>query len=274
MQPIEFDVNDPKAMARYRKLADAAWAGEDIDDVELDDDDELDAKHMGPGPHLSGSSQDVHAGDIREQYEVTETGVDGKQREAVIERLGMDGNDALEVSGVATLMKIDPNAKVRVHYTMAPGINVEFTGDKVKMLRSVRSDGKLLNFSLHVAKDEQGKGIGGKLLASQIDNARHKGMKKISLTATRGGPGKDVGYKVWARLGFDGPIPEHAPELPKRDTWPDEFKKHKVVSDFMKTDLGRTWWDKNGATFEGEFDLDKKSRGSIVFAKYRKKKGI
>jgi 8-oxo-dGTP pyrophosphatase MutT (NUDIX family)/GNAT superfamily N-acetyltransferase/proteasome lid subunit RPN8/RPN11 len=204
-------------------------------------------------------------------YEYSESGSSDKKK-AIEERLKVTTDQAIEMSGVEALQKIDPDGKTSVYYGMGPSIHIEFSGEKVGAVRAIRSDGELLNWSMAVKKEHQGQGFGAKVIASQVDAARKAGMKKITMAAGRGDD--LVGYKVWPLLGFDGAIPEHAPELPKRDTWPDEFKGYEKISDFMKSKSGRDWWEENGTTVDLEMDLDKDSLGSKVFAAYRDKKGI
>lgn len=128
-------------------------------------------------------------------------------------------------------------------------------------------DGKLVivnsNFKVHPGL--RAKGIGAKVLAKQVQQAAAAGVDRIDTFAAKGGDMN--GYIVWAKLGFDGPIPgELMNELVETydkdtDKWVQTTKElktpngEKTIQELMKTAEGQHWWEEHGNGFEGTFDL-------------------
>jgi hypothetical protein len=68
-------------------------------------------------------------------------------------------------------------------------------------------------------------------------------------------------------MGFDGPIP---PQV--KEKLPADLSFAKSVLDVVLAPGGRQWWDENGSTFKGTFDLKAGSRSREVFKQYLQKK--
>jgi hypothetical protein len=121
------------------------------------------------------------------------------------------------------------------------------------------------NADFFLPKDQQGKGLGTKTFTAQVDNLRSEGFTNIKTLA---GKGENMnGYYTWARLGYDGDIPSHAPKRPKA------LADATRVSDLMRSPEGRDWWKKNGVEMEMTFDLDANSNSSKVLDEYNRQKG-
>jgi hypothetical protein len=108
---------------------------------------------------------------------------------------------------------------------------------------------------------ETGKGLGTRILASQVEHAARSGFSHLETRAERG---KNLnGYWTWARLGYDGQLPAGA-RPPARE---------RTVSDLMRTPAGRGWWKEHGDTFRGRFDLAEGSTSRRVLAAYVAQRG-
>jgi hypothetical protein len=117
-------------------------------------------------------------------------------------------------------------------------------------------------------------GVGTRLLALQVRKAISLGIEYIATDAA-GGPGSAfVGYSVWPRLGFDGPIPPAA--RAKLDTLPagDPLRGAQAVRELMVRPGGRAWWEANGSEFRAYFDLAAGSVSRQLLAAYTREKGI
>ena len=101
---------------------------------------------------------------------------------------------------------------------------------------------------LDVPPERQAKGIGGGIMRSIIRAAQKAGMKELLLTAGRSDD--EIGYLVWPKLGFDGPIPAAiVAKLPK------SLRGARTILDLYKTAAGRAWWEQHGVTVELSLQL-------------------
>ena len=83
------------------------------------------------------------------------------------------------------------------------------------------------------------------------------GVVRMELSAARNDNPKylQVGYSVWPKFGFDGPLePGRAAALPPSlaGAW--------RLSDLLATPEGRDWWEKHGWSIHLEFDMTPGSR--------------
>ena len=100
------------------------------------------------------------------------------------------------------------------------------------------------------------------------------GIEYIATDAA-GGPGSTfVGYSVWPRLGFDGPIPPAA--RAKLDVLPGDhpLRTAKTVRDLPARSGGRTWWEANGSEFRAYFDLVEGRVSPQLLAAFTRETGI
>jgi hypothetical protein len=107
------------------------------------------------------------------------------------------------------------------------------------------------------------------MLAHQVREAQSRGVAYISATAA-GGPGGTLnGYYTWARLGFEGEIPEVViARLPLA------WQGARYVLDLMVDVERRASWRAHGAAFEGTFDLRSGSKSLAVLGAYTSDRGI
>ncbi len=89
-----------------------------------------------------------------------------------------------------------------------------------------------------------GRGLGAQVLAQQVTQAERLGVTEIKTYADRDDRNGMVGYYVWARLGYDGPL-----------TGPLAERFHvKTIQELMATPEGRAAWKAEGHSFAGTFD--------------------
>ncbi len=109
---------------------------------------------------------------------------------------------------------------------------------------------------------DNGKGLGAKLFADQVDRCREAGIERIETVAARGS-GEYVGYKVWPKLGYDGKLSDSAlSELPK------QFQSAKTIQELYRMPGGVDAWDKFGQSIHLMFDLRDGSQSMERLNKY------
>jgi hypothetical protein len=146
------------------------------------------------------------------------------------------------------------------HPSLEPGFPSQRTITK-------RDDGSIAihNDTLVVAEKDRGKGLGSAIFARQVENAQKQGVARLETLAEKSPT--MTGYKVWPRMGYDAPLPLRG--LPER---PLSLQHARRVSDLMKTEEGRTWWDANGVQLEMAFDLNPDSLSMKVHQSRREKR--
>jgi GNAT superfamily N-acetyltransferase len=97
--------------------------------------------------------------------------------------------------------------------------------------------------TIDVPVNRQGKGIGGEIMNRIIEKAETAGFQRVTLLASRAAD--DVGYAVWPKYGFDGPLPASILKI-----LPEALKDAKTLGELLKLPGGRLWWQKNGVTIE------------------------
>jgi hypothetical protein len=166
------------------------------------------------------------------------------------------------------------------------GMRVTMAGPHIRNMTRVLGmddDGPYIyNDTLNLDEDAP-KGLGTKIFATQVSQAKAAGIKKIKCMAFRDRTRPDwVGYKVWPKLGYDGEIPfdkpadpdqadEVAPALPgelENRIKKAGFKKPYRVSHLYQVDGGIEWWEENGVNFKAEFDLSDDSMSMKVLGAY------
>jgi hypothetical protein len=108
----------------------------------------------------------------------------------------------------------------------------------------------------------------------QVRKAVSLGVEYIAMGAA-GGPGSTfVGYSVWPRLGFDGPIPPTANA--KLDALPADhpLRGAQTVRHLMARPGGRAWWEANGSEFRAYFHLAESSVSRRLPMAYAQANGV
>lgn len=151
-------------------------------------------------------------------------------------------------------------------------VYVETTTPEFHSLRSFsRRDGQLEanNSSLDVTS--KGNGLGAQLLGRQVDRLVAAGATRIT-TFAAGDPKSGtamIGYKVWPKLGFDGPLPERI----RRKVIAAGLPPAERVSDLLRTPEGwKAWENEIGGSIDVAFDLSEHSISRRVLRRYLAKK--
>lgn len=175
---------------------------------------------------------------------------------------------------IADILGVPGDAKIRIAGVGDKRFHVFVEHPDFKAERSIFRDskGNLVISNIELRVFNQGKGIGTKIFATQVKNAIRLGAKRIETIAAQGGP--YVGYKVWYKLGYDGPLSSDMKALmraaDKDGTLPAQIRGAKRISDVVATKAGRDWWDQNGEGWVGTFDLRRGSYSRRQLANYLK----
>lgn len=127
-------------------------------------------------------------------------------------------------------------------------------------------DGVLHAVEFYLSPDAP-EGMGTRMMGSTLFTSSELGIKEVQLNAA-GRP--DNGYYTWARLGFDGDLPEKIRQAAERSG----FHGVRTVQDIFAQDGGREWWLENGVGIKMKFDLDPDSASMKSFSNYLVEKGI
>ena len=183
------------------------------------------------------------------------------------------------------LVGAQPGARVYVYPKSRASVGISIVHTDYQATRFLYAT-HIMNSDFEIQPDKQGQGIGTRILALQVKSATEQGFHSLSLTALGTGealrtPGRydsnNVGYYVWARLGFDGRIAPLMRQREKQGTEQEratvkdfrtKFPGVKLVSEMMKTQRGRDWWRRFGGEFEGTFSLKPGSASRMVLEKY------
>ena len=101
---------------------------------------------------------------------------------------------------------------------------------------------------LDVVPERQARGYGARVHGRQVYWGGKHGLDRLTVVASRAD--NDVGFSVWPRFGYDGPIPESI-----RRTMPEDLRRFATLRDLLDDPEGRRWWLVNGDTIKLAFDL-------------------
>lgn len=170
---------------------------------------------------------------------------------------------------IANLVAAPHGAKIQVVSAGAVqgGFSIKIRAKGLTAVRYIKrdEDGSFIckNGSIELDKNQQGKGLGSSIFTTQVKNLSESGFKAIRCTAERDDEMGWNGYYTWARLGYDGAIPERV-----LNKLPPELAGTKRVQELMGKPGGKEWWKKNGDSFAAEFDLAKDSRSMQIMNAY------
>jgi hypothetical protein len=161
-----------------------------------------------------------------------------------------------------------------------PPLEIEIRSSETLMhIRKIDidKDGEMYvyNDTLFVRNDSP-KGLGTKIFASQVASAKKLGAKYLKCEAYRDFDRPSwVGYKVWPKMGYDGPVPDQVsadiPEDLVEEMTKQGSKKPWKVSDLYMSQKGQDWWEENGESFDAKFDLSDDSHSMKVLEAYLEK---
>lgn len=220
-----------------------------------------------------------------------EAGDPGEARSAAAAVLGEDALTGDSLSTLFAAANAHDGATVEAWegdltaaVTDRPSFSLDTSGDGYTAYRVFYRDAdqKLVcyNASFEVYKDGTGPGAkpvnpnlprGADLLANQIRALKTLGGDRIETNAAGDArtakDGGYVGYKVWPKLGYDGPIP-----LDTRQKMPPGLKEQmggsNRLSALYATAAGRSWWEEHGHSIYLSFDLGDNSYSMRTLAAY------
>lgn len=141
--------------------------------------------------------------------------------------------------------------RVKIHWRLPGGAPDEWTAART-FYRGPKGGPAAVNENFQLPPGQQGQGHAVESLGRQIDALRRAGADRIETTAVRDDDAGRirVGYKVWPKFGYDGPIPAAV-----KINLPPALRGAVNVGDLYKTEAGKAWWEIHGDTFEARFDL-------------------
>lgn len=195
------------------------------------------------------------------------------------EKLGSNLKDMshniAKISGVAALQNVE--SKI---FILGEKLLCHTQGEHIfNMARDItrKEDGAIvLHNSVLKLKPDAPKGLGTKIFANQIIEAKRMGINRVECNAYRDDDEDPpfIGYKVWPKMGYDGFIPDDVmknPEILKalKKYYPKEVAsgRNMYVSELMSIPGGPSLWDKHGDSFDATFDLSN-SRQLGILQKY------
>lgn len=222
-------------------------------------------KHLGPGPHPNGTDQSVHGkpegGQVAVGWTIklnSQKVTDPKKIAEIEKELGVTVAEAIAMGGFDAIPEdlLENNRELDVTVDVAPRISIRLAREDVVLHRYIKrsydtNETVMENFMFHLSPELRGRGIGTKVIATQVKRAAEVGVSEIRTFATRHGEREEIGYMVWPRLGFDGPIPPQMQEFHSQR----DFADVETVGELMKTPEGRAYWDKHGMSAEFAFDV-------------------
>lgn len=155
----------------------------------------------------------------------------------------------------------------------------EFNDENFQAERKIYKDasGKLVCKNSYFEVQGQKSGLGAKIFTSQVELLSNNGFDRIVTDAARcdkDGGDTFVGYKVWPKFGYDGPLSSEIKKRLANDFAGRIEASAQTVQQLYKTKDGMTWWEKNGTGINLTFDLNRNSESRRALARYTKAKGI
>jgi GNAT superfamily N-acetyltransferase len=179
---------------------------------------------------------------------------------------------------IASAVGAPDDSHVRISDVGRFGVRVNIEGNGYYAERTIHktTDGKVAisNEVFVVEESHQGKGIATRVIGRQIEQASKLGVSTIHIHAagSKNDP-KWNGYSTWPKFGYDGDINDDVKIAVRSGRIPkppgDDPKR---VSDLMKSEAGRKWWDNYGSAQDMEFDLTEGSYSRRVWDAYRSRK--
>lgn len=115
------------------------------------------------------------------------------------------------------------------------------------------------------------RGLGTRVIATQVRAAQRLGIKEINCTASGSPNTQSNGYYTWPRLGFDGALSSEQRALYAAHTG---RSAPPTVLELLALSGGKDWWRGNGSMIDVTFDLTKNSISHQILLSYLEEKGI
>ena len=151
------------------------------------------------------------------------------------------------------------------------GEHIEYYERDIKV-----KDGKIvLHNDVLKLRDGAPEGIGTRIFANQVIEAKRAGIDRIECYAYRNDSEGWVGYKVWPKMGYDGSADNALSSSEELRSAVEKYYPDKddiMVSDILSMPNGSDLWEKHGESFEATFDLKKDSASVKILREYLKRK--
>ncbi|MFZ4702851.1 MAG: phage minor head protein [Candidatus Methylumidiphilus sp.] len=189
--------------------------------------------------------------------------IDVHDPDKIMEKTGIDAAGVARLTGAmdGSLVSVSPDdAGMGIHFDIVhPFLNESMKRTVYTKVMEIENE----NFILK--KAHQGKGLGARSFALQVDSAARDGYVKITTYAV-GSHGNDLGlngYYTWARLGYDAPLT--AAEM---QALPTGLAGSISVADLMASEEGAAWWKLHGNSRTMVFDLSAGSQSRRTLQNY------
>jgi hypothetical protein len=184
--------------------------------------------------------------------------------------------ERFELQDFASVVGAPHQAVVRVEAFRdehGPAIQANVHADEIdQMVRIIHraADGTpvIHNVAFRLGEEHRSAGLALDLFGRQVEQAARWGVTRLDTLAYRDDAADWFGHYVWARYGYDGPIPPDVQERLRGSDLPAALRRATRVAEVMGDERGRAWWREHGDTFPGTFDLRPGSRSRRAFFRY------
>ena len=121
------------------------------------------------------------------------------------------------------------------------------------------------------------KDVGLDVLARQVEFLSRHGVSRIELDAQGSyrnlNTDQAIGYLIWAKYGFNGKLNPGALERLRNSNLPEDAKRSRTIHELVTHSAdAHEWWDNNGGSWEGKFDLTPDSDHLGILGRYIEKR--
>ena len=189
-----------------------------------------------------------------------------KEYKHVKETTGLDHSQLVNLTGGVPAPEIT-NIKHSISLIESAGVlHSSIFSDQYKIMRQIHYNDKWIYNSL-MKVFAKGKGIGLNLFLNQVKEARLQGFKRLDVTAEGNYTIRNDwnGYLTWAKFGY---IMDKPSQLMFNNLMKENNRAEKSVFELVSTKEGQDFWEKNGKTWTGSFDLKDGSKAMNNLKEY------
>lgn len=181
--------------------------------------------------------------------------------------MGKEFNNEKLGEKLASMLGAQGNVKVTLN-TGYGSLSIQVEGEGYTMFRTLtRENGELICTNNLITVIDKGKGLGIQLFTNQVKQLSEMGASKIKCQAAGRKGEETVGYKVWPKFGYDGPLSdEHKQALSS------QFQSVSTIQELYAIPGGREEWEEKGFDIDLSFDLKPNSKSMEILDEYLEKK--
>ena len=194
-----------------------------------------------------------------------------EEQSSMLSELGISTDEKKASQTIANLVGATDDAEVHWSVNTDVGfVKVEMVGEGYEATRKIAlyeptGDLFMHNVDFYVDGNQQGEGIGSRVLGKQVSFAKEHGIKYIACTAS--GRGNDVGNVVWPKFGYDADFSEQQKS---------EIESAGICCPTTLLELhsiygGREWWQENGWSVDCTLDLSEGSKSMKVWDRFMRR---